>query len=223
MFILFGTRGITFGGKAGTFHCPRCGPDTTYLHRTVRRFFTLYFIPVIPLDKMCEFIECANCKGKFTTDVLAFDPEQERKRAEGEYYEHIKRIMILTSLIEGEPSGEQLDAVRHVCTLLTGSAPSPAEMEREIALASKATLDLPAYASHYLGGNLSDHGKENVMRAALTVANADGDMTACEEAQILELSVALGMTQAHYRGIASEHTESRSEAVVDPNEWDELE
>ena len=44
--IIFGTRGVTFGGHAGEFHCPGCGwTPQPYEHKTVRRFFTQYFIP----------------------------------------------------------------------------------------------------------------------------------------------------------------------------------
>ena len=221
--IIIGTRGVTFGGTAGTFDCPRCGPGRSYRHRTVRRFFTLYFIPIIPLDKLGEFIECSSCKAQFSTDVLNFDPEQANRRAEIEFCEHVKFLMILTSLIEGEPSAEQLDAVRQACTILSGSAPSPADLEREIARAQRETLDLPAYARQHFSGHLYDRGKENVIRAVLAVANADGDMTAREEAQILELAVAVGISPAHYRGIAAEISDSRHEAGVDPNEWDEVE
>ena len=36
----------------GVFHCRRCGGDRHYRLRSGRRFFTLFFIPVIPLNKV---------------------------------------------------------------------------------------------------------------------------------------------------------------------------
>ena len=50
--IIFGTRGVTWNGESGEFVCPGCGGTTQqYTRKTIRRFFTLYFIPLIPLDR----------------------------------------------------------------------------------------------------------------------------------------------------------------------------
>ena len=48
--IIFGTRGVTYSVATGEFHCPSCAIKRGYDHKRVRRFFTLYFIPLIPLD-----------------------------------------------------------------------------------------------------------------------------------------------------------------------------
>lgn len=38
----------------GEFYCPRCAATRRYLHKSARRFFTLYFIPLIPMKDMGE-------------------------------------------------------------------------------------------------------------------------------------------------------------------------
>ena len=50
--IVFGTRGVTSTKETGPFNCLFCGDQRAYSRKSVRRFFTLYFIPVIPLDEM---------------------------------------------------------------------------------------------------------------------------------------------------------------------------
>src|SRR5262249_21327507 len=78
---ILGPRGVTFGGHAGEFNCPGCGwTSQPYEHKTVRRFFTLYFIPVIPLDKLAEYVRCMTCGGTYQTSVLSFDPKAETDR-----------------------------------------------------------------------------------------------------------------------------------------------
>ena len=52
------------------FFCPQCGPGSTFKWRRIRRFFTLYFIPLIPLDKLGEYIECQGCNGTYDIQVL---------------------------------------------------------------------------------------------------------------------------------------------------------
>jgi len=68
--IIFGSRAITSEQARGEFLCPRCGPGQSYVHKSVRRFFTLYFIPLIPLNRVGEYIECQTCAGTFKVEVL---------------------------------------------------------------------------------------------------------------------------------------------------------
>lgn len=70
MFIIFGTRGITMKSLSGTFHCPNCGSHAPFEQKNIRRFFTLFFTPVIPLDKITSFVECQRCRGQFHVDVM---------------------------------------------------------------------------------------------------------------------------------------------------------
>jgi len=68
--IIFGRRSTTRVRTHGTFACPRCGPGREYAHKEVRRWFTLYFIPVIPLGTVGEYLECGSCAGTFGLEVL---------------------------------------------------------------------------------------------------------------------------------------------------------
>ncbi len=67
--IFFGTRSVTMSYKKGDYVCPDCGP-TQYNWKRQRRFFTLYFIPLIPLDLLNEYVECQGCKSTWDTSIL---------------------------------------------------------------------------------------------------------------------------------------------------------
>ena len=54
--IIFGTTGITSTKAKGNFTCPQCANNRLYKHRKVTRFFTLYFIPLIPLGSVGEYV-----------------------------------------------------------------------------------------------------------------------------------------------------------------------
>ena len=71
--IIFGTKGITSIQKKGTFHCPACGAGAPYDQKEVRRYFTLFFIPVIPLHKVADYVECGRCGGNFKPEVLSWN------------------------------------------------------------------------------------------------------------------------------------------------------
>lgn len=219
--IIFGTRGVTFGGHAGDFHCPGCGwTRQPYEHKTVRRFFTLYFIPVIPLDKLGEYVKCQTCGGTYQVSVLDFDPKAETERMRAEFAKHVRCLTVMSALIEGDPNRNRLDALRRVNEDVAGSPMSPADVERELALARRGNFDLGSYAKQHLD-NMSELGKETVVRAVLAVAMADGGLSAREETEIGDLVRALGMTSAHYRGVLAEVQDESEHLTHEQDEWGE--
>jgi len=76
--IIFGRRSRTSVVAQGDFSCPSCQSGRPYRHVVVKRWFTLYFIPVIPLGKTGEYVECTVCAKKFTIEALrlALPPAQ---------------------------------------------------------------------------------------------------------------------------------------------------
>lgn len=69
--IIFGLAVFFFGAiDEGMFHCPNCGGDRHYRRKAGRRWFTLFFLPVIPLNKVGEVVVCDTCKTKYRPGVL---------------------------------------------------------------------------------------------------------------------------------------------------------
>lgn len=71
MIIIWGWRAVSYVLGTGQFFCPRCGGDAPYRHLRQRRWFTFFFIPVIPLEQLGTHIECTRCRAAFTEAVLA--------------------------------------------------------------------------------------------------------------------------------------------------------
>ena len=81
MFIIWGSTGRTKTVGGGTFYCPQCDDvDMVYVEKTVRTWFTLYWIPVIPMGGPKPFVECEECGGQFETKVLELEPPSESER-----------------------------------------------------------------------------------------------------------------------------------------------
>jgi uncharacterized tellurite resistance protein B-like protein len=55
----------------GMFLCPNCGTNEKFRLRASRPFLTLYFIPVIPIGGLQEYVQCSRCKNSFETIILA--------------------------------------------------------------------------------------------------------------------------------------------------------
>ena len=201
--IIFGTRGVTLTADSGTFNCPQCGGNAGYRHRRVRRFFTLYFIPVIPLDKLGEYIECDNCAGTFTEAVLSYDPHAENRMIEAAYHSAIKRVMVLMMMADGVIDDDEVEAIRGIYQAVAGRPMSESEVRDEIRQAESDGMSVAEYTANMVVV-LNNNGKEFIIKAAHGVAMADGVMAPEERMLMDEIADALQLSKAHYRGLLTE-------------------
>lgn len=74
MFFLFGLKNRRSTVDTGRFHCPNEGATRPYRHDRFRRWFTLFFIPVLPLNRQGERVQCQGCGATYGPDVLARHP-----------------------------------------------------------------------------------------------------------------------------------------------------
>ena len=68
--IIFGTRVRHKEIGEGQFFCPRCQARRAYKHKKASRYFALYFVPLIPMGELGEFVECQTCHTAFEPSVL---------------------------------------------------------------------------------------------------------------------------------------------------------
>ena len=54
----------------GDFFCAECGGDRRYRRRTGRRRFVLLGVPLLPRGSAPPVVECADCRGHFSAEVL---------------------------------------------------------------------------------------------------------------------------------------------------------
>ena len=99
--IIFGVRGRLATLGSGTFFCPRCGTDRAYTKKGVRRWFTLFFLPILPLGATGSIhVRCETCGGAFAEDVLTLPTTDERRRR----YERALRQCAVAVLKSGDAS-----------------------------------------------------------------------------------------------------------------------
>lgn len=202
--IIFGTRGVTYKHEDGDFSCPVCQQKRSYHHRRVRRFFTLYFIPLVPLDLLGEYVECDFCSNTFNPDVKHFDPQGEAQAFAAEYQYAIKRVMVLMMMADGVIDDSEVRVIADIYQAITGSPLSEAGVRSEISDAEAADSNV----AHYLGamqGKLNRNGKSEVVRAAFMVAAADGVIHEDEKALLTQIGDALGLSRNDVRLMIDEH------------------
>lgn len=76
--IIWGSRVRYKDLDQGEFNCPRCMGKRPYKRKMATRYFTLYFIPIFPMGKLGELVECQGCKTAYETSVLNVRVNQPR-------------------------------------------------------------------------------------------------------------------------------------------------
>ena len=116
MLIIFGFR-INFR-TTGTieFFCPRCGGDRQGNQRSARRWFTIFWIPVIPLNQVGEVLECTTCHTRFEPAVA----EQPTTASLQEIMGNAVRVLTAMIVRTGD----------HSSTAMRGAAVEEAEVDR---------------------------------------------------------------------------------------------
>lgn len=203
--IIFGTRGLTTTPEKGTFYCPQCASTQPYNYKRVRRFFTLYFIPLIPLDKLGEYIECPTCQGTFDVSILDYDPASETQQIEAFFFIAVKQVMIAMLLADGVIDDEEVKMLQSHYREITGTEIPEDELREEIAVVHASGSSAIEMVQNIVP-HLNNSGKETVMRAAYAIAAADGRIDESEQVFFAELGKALELTPAHAAGILQEVT-----------------
>lgn len=194
--IIWGSRGLTSTVSEGQFNCPKCSAKKTYRMRQVRNFFTLYFIPVIPLNVAGRYAECTSCSGTFAEEILSYDPEAEKAKT----HEQLLRVMVMAALADGNVSEEERQAIKKQYMDLAGLPLVEDTLQREIQLASQSGANLNDYVGR-MAADLSDHGKALVVRLAFHTMSAAGDLQPGHQEQLSKLAKTLRIPDQQYRAL----------------------
>ena len=208
--IIFGTKSVTRTIGSGSFYCPYCY-ESPYRHREVRRFFHLYFIPLIPLSTDGEYVECETCAGTYNTGILSVNPEQAAQDFEAQFAIAIRCVMAKITAADGVVDDSEIEMMAVIYENLVGQPISEAELREEVRMVREESFGIHAYLAD-VAPELNDEGKEAVVRGALSVAMADGEFDDSEHDMILDMAQALELSQAHYRGIVDQFMEDLDNA-----------
>ncbi len=207
--IIFGTRGVKSTKEEGDFVCPQCASTQHYKYKKVTNFFTLYFIPLIPLGSAGEFVECQSCKGTFVPRVLDYDPSAGQKAFQSLYEDAMRHSMVLMMLADGEIDENEMIAVQAIINKFGHNDMSLDELEAYVKEVEARQEPIGTYLKK-VGSSLNEHGKEMIIKCALAVASSDGHIDPSEIQLIQEMGQVLEMSKYHLKGLLSEALESNT-------------
>jgi hypothetical protein len=194
-----GASEITLTKRSGMFVCPVCRKRRPYVLRSVKRFLTVYFVPLIPLDEVSQHVRCQICKEQYPIEVLSGHPRVLLRQAGTP---QSNRGLILAALrllmVDGNPTPAEIREAQQLIFDRTGIRATGHEIlqQRELVLGPAA----PNMAEHLrAAGALSQAKREQVVRDLFLVASADGDLRPGQLAELSQLPAALGIKESRFR------------------------
>lgn len=182
----------------GVFFCPNCGGDRGFARKQGRRWFTIFFLPVLPLGSVGEdFVQCHTCRGSYKLSVL--DLPTSAALSENLVAATREAVAWLLRIATPGPA-----AVAAALDVLSRAANRPwTEPELQADVAGLDVNHLPNRLAA-LATVLNEHGKETFLGGCAHVAAADGPITGQERQLLDSVAASLTMTPAHAHGVISQ-------------------
>ena len=196
MLIIFGLRVFYRTIAQGTFHCRRCGGDRQYRHRAGRRWFTLFFLPVIPLTTVGEHVQCTTCRTRYVTEVLSQPTTAQMQAA----LPTGMRAAVSAMLRSGDPASP-VSRQRAIEAVIGSGVPNYHEAMLNADLMQPFEAIRPAL--NQVGGQLTVQAREWYLAEVIRIALADGPLSETERQAALAIGLDLGMTQAQVVGVVA--------------------
>lgn len=185
--IIFGTRTLQRTKGQGFFNCPRCSMQRGYRQVSADRYFTLYFIPVIPLGSAGRYVECMSCGGTYGEEVLSYHPAVER----AEIAADIRRTLVLVLRATQRADAVHVAALRDLLGDVFDEQVPEADIWNDLRLAESANAQLVPFVQQRLA-SFNPKGKELVLAATVKLLTGGRMLVPADRDCLDELSVALG-------------------------------
>ena len=196
MLIIVGMRVFYRTIARGVFHCRRCGGDREYRHRNGRRWLTLFFVPVIPLNSVGDHVQCATCRTRYVADVLGQPTTAQMQAA----LPAGMRAAVSATLRSGDPSSP-VPRQRAIEAVIGSGVPNYDEAMLDADLMQPFEAIRPAL--NQVGAQLTIQAREWYLAEVIRIGMADGPLTESERHAALAIGADLGMTQAQVIGVVA--------------------
>ena len=196
LLIILGLRVFYRTLAQGTFHCRCCGGDRPYRHRAGRRWFTVFFVPLIPLTSVGDHVQCTTCRTRYVTDVLGQPTTAQMQAA----LPAGMRAAVSALLRSGDPSSP-ISRQRAIEAVIGSGVPDYDEAMLDADLMQPLATIRPAL--NQVGAQLTIQAREWYLTELIRIALADGPLSEGERQAALAIGMDLGMTQAQVIGVVA--------------------
>jgi hypothetical protein len=190
----------------GLFHCPSCRQRCGYALRQHQEWATIYWVPIMSLEKSEPYVECAECQRTFPKAVLQQDRESAQQQFDSQRAQERDLSQMLCEVM-AMMAGEKQSISPQLCDLIANAIRRLLRIEiplDNILAAIAAAPDEPEAVLRNVeqqAASLTDRGRGIVLRAA--VVAAPKPLTESNGALAVEIGRRLGMKpEAAYATLA---------------------
>ncbi len=205
MFIVWGWRTRLSVKESGTFFSPATRMDGPYDLVVARRWFTLFWIPLIPLSVVGTYVRCGVTKRLFDPQVLS-NPTNEEFTAQlaGGLREVLAAVLMADEVAGAEE--------RRVAVEL-GSRQIPGYNDETLVADLQRVGQSPLDERlRYLSEALTTLGKEQLLSTAAAIMAAEQVIDPRTDQRVRSIGEALGMSPPHVHGVITTAIEARQQS-----------
>ena len=179
---------------SGMMHCHRCGGDRQYESCIARRWIHVLYIPVIPLDRVAEHVQCGTCLTRYRIEVLRLPTSAQMEAALPAGALAAVTVMLRAG---DEASGAARSRAIEVVRTAGLAGYDDAALSAHLAAADPDRNNSAALSR--LAAQLTMPAPEWFLADAVRVGLADGPLSEEERGAACQIAAWLGMTaaQAH--------------------------
>lgn len=183
----------------GTLHCQRCGGDRAYRACAGRRWLHLIFLPVIPLDRITEHVQCISCETRYRMEILTLPTTADMRTV----LPAATRAAAAAMLHAGDPDSglaraSAIEAVRGAGAAGYGEPELAADVAAWDDVAASADL---AVQMGSLARQLIMPAHEWFLAGIIRIGLSDGQLSLEERGAARQVAAYLGMTPAQAHGV----------------------
>jgi tellurite resistance protein len=175
-------------------------------------FFTLYYIPLIPLDLVGEEIVCTQCSAEFGVDALAFDPIANAEYERLQIFKAVRRVLAVMSMVDGDPEEAEIEQMMRIMSDVAERSVSRDEIEEELADLFASPVEIAGHCRR-MTGYMEPHACELVVEAAILVAAADNDFNEDKRSVLSTIAEALEVPPDRVAELVSKTLADRGNAT----------
>lgn len=204
--ILIGFTHLDKTTGEGAFFCPQCGDQKNYQQKSSRQWITLYFIPIVPLGRTTDLIECRACGVSYESDVLHYDPLEAFQNSMIE----LRQLTVLCLMFLNRFSADDLHAAQFFLSGIAGQAVDPAGLAQDL----RRVADCEHLTELVRAGkHLSVQGKWLLLVTVRQVLEKKRALSSQEMEQLMTIGRAVGLPKRHIKDFLSADLETATNDV----------
>jgi hypothetical protein len=181
----------------GVMHCHRCGGDRRYQRCRGRRWFHVLHVPVLPLDRIGEHVQCRSCRTRYRLGVLDMPTAEAMQQSLP-----VASLAAVTTMLRAG-STESLLARRCAIQIVQTAGLSGYDeiaLAADLAAADGCGLDISAPLST-LAALLTPPAPEWFLADVIRVGLADGPLSGSERSAARLVAAHLGLSAAQAQDV----------------------